>query len=64
MGDIIPALSAKIEWVLSSVPEGEWEQIHRAVQRGHLTGCKELQLVAARFKLVAAMSFMNELPER
>jgi len=26
------------EWVLSSIPEGEWELIRSATQRGQLTG--------------------------
>lgn len=29
--------------VLSSAPEGEWEQIREAVQRGHLTGKHQLE---------------------
>lgn len=29
--------------VLSSVPEGEWEQIREAIQRGHLTGKHQLE---------------------
>jgi len=35
------------EWVLSSVPEGKWERIHQAVQRGHLTGGEEFQQAVA-----------------
>jgi len=35
------------EWVLSAVPEGEWERIHQAAQRGHLTGGVEFQQVVA-----------------
>ncbi|HBA89323.1 MAG TPA: transposase [Geobacter sp.] len=35
------------EWVLSSVPEGEWERIHQAAQRGYLTGGEEFQQVVA-----------------
>jgi putative transposase len=30
-------------WVLSAVPEGEWERIREAVQRGHLTGKHRLE---------------------
>ena len=35
------------EWVLSSVPEGEWERIHQAAQRGHLTGGENFQQAVA-----------------
>jgi len=31
------------KWVLSAVPEGEWERIREAVQRGHLTGKHQLE---------------------
>ena len=30
-------------WVLSAVPESEWELIREAVQRGHLTGKHQLE---------------------
>lgn len=37
------------EWVLSAIPEGEWELIRSATQRGHLTGgSKFYDLVAER----------------
>jgi putative transposase len=35
------------EWVLSSIPEGEWEKIHDSVQRGHLTGGDKFRQVVA-----------------
>ena len=31
------------KWVLSAVPEGEWERIREAIQRGHLTGKHQLE---------------------
>jgi len=31
------------KWALSAVPEGEWERIRDAVQRGHLTGKHQLE---------------------
>ena len=31
------------QWVLSGVPDGEWEKIREAVQRGHLTGKHQLE---------------------
>ncbi len=31
------------KWVLSSIPEGEWERIRESVQRGHLTGAQKLE---------------------
>lgn len=30
-------------WVLSAVPEGEWERIREAIRRGHLTGKHQLE---------------------
>jgi len=37
------------EWVLSAIPEGEWELIRSAAQRGQLTGgSKFYDLVAER----------------
>jgi putative transposase len=37
------------EWVLSAIPEGEWELIRSATQRGQLTGgSKFYDLVAER----------------
>lgn len=35
------------EWVLSSVPDGEWEKIHDAAHRGHLTGGEKFQQAVA-----------------
>ena len=35
------------EWVMSSVPEGEWQIIHEAAQRGHLTGDERFQQIVA-----------------
>lgn len=34
---------AYAEWMLSSVPEGEWARIREAVQRSHLTGEHQLE---------------------
>jgi putative transposase len=31
------------KWVLSSIPEGEWERIRESVERGHLTGTRKLE---------------------
>jgi len=30
-------------WVLSAVPDGEWERIREAVKHGHLTGKHQLE---------------------
>jgi putative transposase len=46
------------EWVLSSVPEGEWERIHHAIQRGHLTGGHGFQQVVAE-RLGIRQDFRN-----
>ena len=35
------------EWVMSSVPEGEWQRVHEAAQRGHLTGDERFQQIVA-----------------
>ena len=35
------------EWVMSFVQEGEWQRIHEAVQRGHLTGDERFQQIVA-----------------
>jgi len=31
------------KWVLSSIPDGEWESIRESVLRGHLTGAQKLE---------------------
>lgn len=36
------------KWVLSSIPDGEWERIREAVQRGHLTGTHRLEEEVAK----------------
>jgi putative transposase len=36
------------KWVLSSIPEGEWECIRGAIQRGHLTGKDQLEEEVAK----------------
>jgi putative transposase len=36
------------KWIHSSIPEGEWECIREAVQRGHLTGKHQLEEEVAK----------------
>jgi putative transposase len=36
------------KWVLSSIPEGEWERIRESVLRGHLTGAQTLEEEVAK----------------
>ena len=36
------------KWVLSSIPDGEWESIRESVLRGHLTGAQKLEEEVAK----------------